>query len=86
MATAPRAFDGDIETCPPHWPPSLWELLKHKKQPGPVYRGYDDILSALMIHALSYDLADQQKAQQLRSIAEDAVPPIATRLSEVHQG
>ena len=86
-------FDPDNpEICPPWWPRLMWQLhfpikWPHGGGPGPVNYppAINDIMAGLHIHTLSYLLADQNGAQQIRTATEQRLVQSVQNLSKAHE-
>jgi hypothetical protein len=85
-------FDPDNpDICPPWWPRLMWQLhLKwpgHGPGPGPINYppAINDIMAGLHIHTLSYLLADQSSAQQIRTATEQRLAQSVQNLSKAHE-
>lgn len=83
-----EGFEPGDELCPPWWPQQLWdfEWWHHPglpgHGPGPVNRppDVDDILVALHINVLSYRLADQAAAAEIRKATVGTITQTASKL------
>jgi hypothetical protein len=80
-------MDDDIPLCPPWWPRFIWDSEWFPHRPGgsggnPVnYPPYiDDVLVALAINVLSYRLADQEQAAEIRQSTVRTVTATAHKL------
>jgi hypothetical protein len=81
-----------IPLCPDWWPHMLWRLHfpivigPHVDPPNPVNfpAGMNNIMAHLHVHTLSYLMADQQAAQEIRSASEKQLVNAIQTLSEDH--
>jgi len=79
----------DVPLCPPWWARVLWDLhFIHRPWPGPGPVNYppavDDIMAGLTIHTMSYQMLDQEEAQQIRNRAQASMLRTVENLSRLH--
>ena len=82
-------FDPDNpEICPPWWPRLMWRLHFPRPGGGPGPVNYppaiNDIMASLHIHTMSYLMADQGAAQQIRTTTEQRLAQSVQNLSKAH--